>query len=88
MSREIIVKKWEGRGLSVSDFKLYFHAVNIKTLWYWLKDRKEGQQNMITIKWTLEHTSVSVNPKIITTVANTHYLIKFTGKTGNQSSRN
>ena len=34
-------------GLAVPDLKLYYEAVVIKTIWYWLRDRREEQGNRL-----------------------------------------
>ena len=44
--REIMKNVKEG-GLAVPDLKLYYKAVVIKTIWYWLKDRRENQWNRL-----------------------------------------
>ena len=36
-------KKWEEGRLAVPDLKLYYKAVVIKTIWYWLRDRREDK---------------------------------------------
>uniref|UniRef100_A0A5F8GJE2 RNA-directed DNA polymerase n=1 Tax=Monodelphis domestica TaxID=13616 RepID=A0A5F8GJE2_MONDO len=44
ISWEFMKKKNTKEGsLAVPDLKLYYKAVVIKTIWYWLRDRKEGQ---------------------------------------------
>ena len=34
-------------GLAVPDLKLYYKALVLKTMWYWLRDRKEYQWNRL-----------------------------------------
>ena len=34
-------------GLAVPDLKLHYKAVVLKTIWYWLRDRKEDQWNRL-----------------------------------------
>ena len=37
-------------GLAVLDLKLYYKAVIIKTIWYWLRDRREEQWNRLGVR--------------------------------------
>ena len=47
ISREIMKKNVKEGGLEVPDLKLYYKAVVIKTIWYWLRDRREDQWNRL-----------------------------------------
>jgi hypothetical protein len=59
IAKTILYNKRTSHGITLSDLKLYYRAIVIKTAWNWYNDKLVNQWNRIEVQEMNSHTMIT-----------------------------